>query len=258
MMGTRRPPGRFRIPSFVRVTGYMLRRVHASVYDRRMGIGHFGAAYVADRAAGLAGIPRSTLHYWAREGIWTPSVSDTRVKLWSYADLLGLRLIDWLRQDKDEFRIPRSSMKKIRAALASVESFGQRLQADSLRVWVDRKGGIVLGLEHEVFVALRGGFLQRLVGTEVDLIDAFASRAGVKAPNLMVPRPTLRIIPGKLSGEPHVMNTRIPTTAIVALKRRGLQQREIVELYPGLVERNVEEAIDLEEQLEGAFRPAAA
>jgi DNA-binding transcriptional MerR regulator len=52
-------------------------------------------AYTADRAAALSGVPRSTVHYWASHDILTPSVSSQRVKLWSFADLLALRVIYW-------------------------------------------------------------------------------------------------------------------------------------------------------------------
>jgi uncharacterized protein (DUF433 family) len=223
-----------------------------------MNPGHLAAAYTADRAAGLAGVPPSTLHYWSRKGIWVPSVSPTKVKLWSYADLLGLRLVDWLRTDKPEVELPRTSMRKIRVALASVESFGERLRQESLRVWVDQRGGIVLGIDDGIFVPVGRGLLQGMVGAEVDLLAAFEGSAGLRAPNLVEPRPTLRIIPGKLSGEPHVVDTRLPTNVVAAIADRGFDRQEIVRLYPVLTEGNVAEAIDLEEQLSAALHPVAA
>jgi uncharacterized protein (DUF433 family)/DNA-binding transcriptional MerR regulator len=218
----------------------------------------FAAAYTADRAAALAGIPLSTLHYWAREGIWTPSVSPTKVKRWSYADLLGLRLVDWLRQDKPEVRIPRTPMAAIRRALSSVEAVGERLREHNLRVLVDRRGGIVLRAEEDTFIPLSSGLLQGLVDTEVDLVDSFESRAGLKAPNLVIPRPTLRIIPGKLSGEPHVVDTRIPTNILAGLARRGFSSEQLVELYPGLTLASIEDATALEEQLARNLHRVAA
>lgn len=55
--------------------------------------------YDAARAAALAGVPKTTLHYWARTGLYPPSISPgPRVRLWSWADLLALRAIDWLRR----------------------------------------------------------------------------------------------------------------------------------------------------------------
>lgn len=47
--------------------------------------------YTAERAAALSGVPKSTVHYWARQGILIPSGSPERVKLWSYGDLMALR-----------------------------------------------------------------------------------------------------------------------------------------------------------------------
>jgi hypothetical protein len=38
--------------------------------------------YDADRAAALAGVPKSTLHYWARKGYYLPSIApEPRTRL---------------------------------------------------------------------------------------------------------------------------------------------------------------------------------
>src|SRR3569832_708378 len=77
-------------------------------------------AYTADRAAALSGVPKSTIHWWARNDILVPQVSSTKVKLWSYADLMSLRVIYWLRRKKTTetgTEIPPSSMGAVRRAL---------------------------------------------------------------------------------------------------------------------------------------------
>jgi uncharacterized protein (DUF433 family) len=77
-------------------------------------------AYTGDRAAALSGVPKSTIHWWARNDVLVPSVSATRVMLWSYADLMGLRVIYWLRQRKTTklgVEVPRTSMPAVRRAL---------------------------------------------------------------------------------------------------------------------------------------------
>src|SRR5437867_7363360 len=133
-----------------------------------------GAAYTADRAAALAGVPLSTLHYWSRSGIWVPSVSSVKVKRWSYSDLLALRLIDWLRRDKPNLELPKTSMPKIRGALAAVEQIGDKLRTHSVKVWVDPRGGLVIDAGSEVFVPLRRGLAQMLIHLEgVDLVDVW-------------------------------------------------------------------------------------
>lgn len=108
-----------------------------------------GGAYTADRAAALSGVPMSTVHYWARKGWLVPSVSAERTKLWSYADLLELRAINWLRKDKAEpvgYAIPRSRMRQIREAKSRLKAeFDVRLfQNGNLTVAVTRAGEVVI------------------------------------------------------------------------------------------------------------------
>lgn len=209
----------------------------------------FGAAYPADRAAGLAGVPLSTLYYWTRTGLWTPSLSASKEMRWSYADVLGLRLIDWLRHEKGEEFSP-TSMHKIRQAFARVQQIGERLETETCRIWVDRKGGIMIGDAEEGFVPLPPGMAQRALDLgEVDLLAAFRTPSGREAPDLRKPRPTLRIVPSKLAGEPHVQETRIPTISVAALIRRGFALAQVLELYTDVSEQSVLEAVSLEDQL---------
>jgi hypothetical protein len=53
----------------------------------------FDGCYDARRAAALSGVPRSTVYDWARRDIVVPSISPEREKLWSYADLMALRIV---------------------------------------------------------------------------------------------------------------------------------------------------------------------
>jgi uncharacterized protein (DUF433 family) len=69
----------------------------------------------------------------------------------------------------------------------------------------------------------------------------------------------LRIVPGKLGGEPHLEGTRIPTAAIAALNERGFNEGRIIELYPHLGDQRsaIRNAIDLERQLASNLREVA-
>lgn len=219
------------------------------------------ASYPAERAAALAGVPISTLYYWARTELVVPSVSFQKVKRWSYADLLVLRLVDWLRKDKprgDEERdLPRASMTRIRRELARAEELGERLMDTGFTVEVDPAGRLHFGTVAEKWVELGGGIRQYEAGALVDLIQPFEMHLGVIGPNLVRPGETLRIIPGKLSGEPHVEETRIQTQAIGALEARGLDPDSILELYPDLGVENVTAAIRLERRLAENLHEAA-
>ncbi len=98
-------------------------------------------------------------------------------------------------------------------------------------VAVDRSGGIVIEYD---------GRAQRPEGQSIldadmlDLLAPFASREGLRGPDLSVPRPRLRIVPGKLGGSPHVAHTRLESQALGALAEGGLAQEKIYRLYPDI------------------------
>jgi uncharacterized protein (DUF433 family) len=70
-----------------------------------------------------------------------------------------------------------------------------------------------------------------------------------RGPDLIRPRPHLRIVPGKVSGEPHIAGSRITTQNIVALYRRFGAVDDVVGLYPDLQREAIAEAVDLETDL---------
>jgi uncharacterized protein (DUF433 family) len=230
--------------------------------DQARSLPRTSGSYSAERAASLAGIPRSTLYYWARTGLVEPSVSFQKVKRWSYADLLVLRLVDWLRKDKpreeDEAALPQPSMAQIRRELWRVADLGDRLIDTGFTVEVDPAGRLHFATSeaNAKWIELGRGLRQYEAGA-LDLVRPFEMHVGVVGPDLTRPGETLRIIPGKLSGEPHVEGTRIQTQAIGALGSRGLGSAAILELYPDLGERNVTAAIGLERRLAENLHEAA-
>jgi uncharacterized protein (DUF433 family) len=214
-------------------------------------------AYPADRASALSGVPKSTIHYWARHEVLVPSISPDRVKLWSYPNLMGLRTIYWLRQSKtsgDGVSVPPTSMGAVRRALMA-------LKALDLELWTEEHGPTVaVSRSGEVFfnapdyVGSVGG-QQALDADWLDLIAPFDTEQG-RAPDLYAPRPSLRIIPGKLSGSPHIVSTRIETVVLAALEQRGLSESKIAALYPVASPGSIGEALDLEHQLRANLQAA--
>jgi uncharacterized protein (DUF433 family) len=201
----------------------------------------------------------STLHYWARRGTLVPSVSSVRVKLWSYGDLLGLRTIAWLRAtktDDDGYSIPATTMSLVRRALGELRELHLDTWTDdeSPNVGVDRRGAIVLEPGREPR-HLNG---QRLIDAEVfEVLRPFDLGAEHRGPDLVKPRPRIRMVPGKLAGAPHVYQTRVETQTLAALKVRGLDTPKIASLYPILKREDVEDALDLERQLQPSLALAA-
>jgi uncharacterized protein (DUF433 family)/DNA-binding transcriptional MerR regulator len=193
--------------------------------------------YDGHRTAALAGVPYSTLHYWAREGIVVPSISPERVRLWSWTDLLKLRAVTWLRKEQH------IGMQRVTQLLDEIDEL--ELEDEPLQhvVLVSRNRDLYLRVGDQVQRVDDGH--QVGVPDMLDLIAPFD-----RGPDLIRPRPHLRIIPGKLSGEPHVRDTRIPSYSIYALHRSGYSGDAILSLYPGLEGPEVEEAIDLERSLD--------
>ncbi len=140
-------------------------------------------------------------------------------------------------------RVARAS---IRRALDRLRKLDAPLWDDQASVWVDIHGKIHVkgpaGPE-----TLAG---QTLVADAINLIAPFSTKEGLRGPDLVRPRPDLRIVPGRLSGSPHVVHTRLETRAIYALNRDGLDSAAIRTLYPYVTEAQVAQALDLERQLE--------
>lgn len=206
--------------------------------------------YEAHRAAALSGVPKSTVYYWARTAVVVPSVSPVREKLWSYADLMALRIVSWLRHPKEVSTetLPASPMTEVRRALARLERSGLDIWSpetvDPSPLLVDRAGKIHIRLDSGV-VDLRG---QLVVSPDfLDLLGPF-SHAGIDGPDLVAPRPHVRIVPARVAGEPHLLGSRLTTLSISALAARGMPAVEIASLYD-LDGELVNEALDLERQL---------
>lgn len=207
-------------------------------------------AYTADRAAALSGVPRSTVHYWARRDIVVPSVSKERVKLWSYADLFALRTVYWLRQRKTTaagHEVPATTMRLVRRALA-------RLRELELDLFHHGRPSILVDADGEVLVRPPDEPAHRLDRQTIasDLLDVlapFETAERTRGVDLQSPSPLVRILPRKLAGAPHVVGTRIDTEGLAALARRGFEPSRIVRLYPDLTEEEVRDALDLERRL---------
>jgi uncharacterized protein (DUF433 family) len=214
----------------------------------------FRGVYSAERAAALSGVPRSTVYYWARHDIWTPSLSESRPKLWSYPDLLALRLIYWLRHEKSETETRESPMSEVRTALSALRDIGKEVWSQDVRVFVDRDGHIFVKTGERAWRGKRPG--QDVFPAMLDLLAEFPSESGIVGPDLVRPRPHLLIIPGKLGGEPHIEGTRIASIKVAALIRDGLTSGAVRLLYPELSQDAVDECWDLERQLQVNLRAA--
>ena len=206
--------------------------------------------YAAPRAAALSGVPVSTVYNWARLGIVTPSVSPTRQKLWSYADLMALRIVYWLRHPKSgrAREVPASPMSQVREALEELEKRG-------LDIWAENEWqqGSPLRVDLRGRVHLTDGWTagmsgQMALAETLDLLGPFEA-ASKHGPDLLRPRSQLRIIPGKVSGEPHLNGSRVTTRAVAALYRSVGNIKGVAAFYPILDTEAIAQGVELERSL---------
>lgn len=249
------PPAPIRVPE---VGGALYRRAHAQAADMAIAP-FFGGCYDASRTAALSGVPKSTVYDWARKGVIVPSVSADQEKLWSYADLMALRIVYWLRHKKEASgdEIPASPMPQVRAALMALASQGMAVwsEADDISPLVVEESGKVL--------IRQGDVVHDVVTGATSLPDPLHSFGltepfgigGHGGPDLIKPRPHLRMLPGKVAGEPHVVGTRITSSALASLIFEGYGRQQVASMY-GVSAEVVDEAQDLEKQL-GLFARAA-
>lgn len=218
-----------------------------------------GGAYTAARASALSGVPQTTIHYWAREGIVVPSVSAQRVKLWSYQDLLALRTVYWLRQRKTAstgHEIPATAMRTVRQALDELRSLDLETVGD------DGEATLVITPDGQVLVREPGSpprlpTGQGILPEVLDVIAPFSTLERTRGVDLRAPAEHVRILPRRLAGAPHVSGTRIDTESLAALRSRGFDDQRILALYPELSAGQLADALSVEAQLAENLRIAA-
>jgi uncharacterized protein (DUF433 family) len=211
--------------------------------------------YEAIRAAALSGVPKTTVYWWASHGIVVPSVSPVREKLWSYSDLMALRIVSWLRHPKSagiSGALPASPMPKVRRALSLLDELGLDLWdsygVDESPLLVDARGEIYVRAGREILSLHKQ---PTLLDEHVLQLTAPFNEVGGDGPNLLRPRPHLRIVPFKVTGEPHIEHSRVTTQTVAALAEREFSVDRIAAMYEVSAEA-VREGIDLERQLAGA------
>lgn len=139
-------------------------------------------------------------------------------------------------------------MPQIREALDELESRG-------LDIWAEHRHGsgtpLLVNVDGRVHLGdgwAAGVHGQMSLLPTLDLLGPFGigDRLG---PDLIRPRPGLRIVPGKVSSEPHLVGSRITTKSVAALYRRFGDLGPVAALYPEADAETIEQAIDLENAL---------
>lgn len=200
-------------------------------------------SYPPPLAATLSGASVRQLAYWRRVGpngaLFTPEHGSRPRVLYSYRDLVALRMFVRLRGDL--------SLQRVRRAVAWLETHhpDTHLSAHTIRavpgeqtaVWIAPDGSYIDVVEHPG----QGGL--KIVMD--DIFDSFKTRSGRRVPALAEPAAGVTVDPHVRSGYPVIEGTRIPYNVVASLHADGLTAGEIARLYPSITEREVRGAAEL-------------
>ena len=198
-------------------------------------------AFPVPLASALSGASVNQLAYWRKrtasnEPLLVPSAEKSGRFLYSWADLVALRTIVDLRQEKSLPRIRKAVEKLARLEEADWDHLSSyQLVRTPKTIIVQTPGGDLMDLEN-----VPGTMLDRVLME--DVLGPFDTAEGRFVPDLSRPKPNLSIDPGVLGGYPVIAGTRVPYDIVAGLAQEGYSGADIVALYPSVVAAAVEDA----------------
>jgi uncharacterized protein (DUF433 family)/DNA-binding transcriptional MerR regulator len=204
--------------------------------DRPTAIGHYSAKEVAR----LAGVSPRRIGSWARYGI-IPSISR-RPRVYSYADAGEAVLVRYLV----EHSFPTAKIRRIVENLR--DEYGQWPLATAPLKHDGRLAVIEEG--DDLYIDAADGGNQRVIAKT--LLDLKAVRIALANGGWVAyqhPRAHIEVDPDRLSGQPVVRDSRVPTAIVADLARRPEGHALLKEDYE-LTDDEIREAVDYEADVE--------
>jgi uncharacterized protein (DUF433 family)/DNA-binding transcriptional MerR regulator len=163
--------------------------------------------------------------------------------LYSWADVVALRSIVYLRQEKSLPRI-RRAVDKLRQLEAEewTHLSAYRLISTEKTIVVKTPSGQLLDLEQQPGTVLD----EVLMG---DVLAPFETSTGRRVPALKRPRPLIAVDPAVLGGYPVIAGTRVPFDVVARLAQDDLKPREITAIYPSVDPEAIHDATKFAEQV---------
>jgi uncharacterized protein (DUF433 family)/DNA-binding transcriptional MerR regulator len=186
-------------------------------------------SYAPKLAAALSGATLHQLAHWRKAGpgrgaVLVPEISAARPVLYSFRDLIALRICVRLRND--------TSLQKIRRALDTLRDDLQerehlsayRLIADGATIYLAEPGQATDLVRHKANLVIH------------DLVDVLRPfyRDGRHIPDLLQPRDHVTVDPAIRGGMPVLEGTRVPYDEVAALLRDGVPAEQVSEYYPSV------------------------
>ena len=202
--------------------------------------------YSIAQVARLAKIPRRTLYEWRERKIIEPSLEVVDYG-YSYADLTIIKIMRLLRENQLDLTSVGQALRHLYDRLgapsrgwadASVFIAGRRIYAEFPDEW-------------ETTAATQFG--QKV---ETSLFgDLFTILRDQEEGAILIPQDYLRFVeinPKVMGGDPVVRGTRVPTSILAMLRKKGRSVDEIAQLYSPLPKETIIKAIEYEEYLDRA------
>lgn len=208
-------------------------------------------AFPVPIASVLTGATVAQLAYWRKNTPSAPALLVPEGKrggryLYSWADVVALRSIVYVRSEK--------SLPRIRRAVATLRA----LEAEE---WTHLASYTLISSKKSIFVRTPTGQLLDVgehPGTVLeeilmrDVLEPFETRTGRDVPALKRPRPHITVDPGVLGGYPVLAGTRVPFDAVAALASENLDVAEIRMIYPSARGEAIHDALAFAKQVAAA------
>ena len=196
----------------------------------------------------LTGATVRQLAYWRKstrssEPLLIPEGKRSGRYLYSWADVVALRSIVYLRQEKSLPRIRRAvgMLRQLEAGEWTHLSTYRLISTESTIV-VKTPSGQLLDLEQQPGTVLE----EVLMG---DVLAPFETSSGRSVPALERPRPRITVNPAILGGYPVIAGTRVPFDVVAHLAEDDLAPAEITAIYPSVDPEAIGDATDFAQQV---------
>lgn len=190
----------------------------------------------------LSGVTPSQLRRLHRKGVIRPQTGDGGIALYSFNDILTLRVFAALR--------PHISAQKIDKAFAEFRRLTQDESAETLashRFGTDGQTVYTDLPDDAAAMDLVRYPGQMTVFTFAQMTSEFRDWKGRVVPDLANPRAHLAVDEHRIGGWPTIRGTRIPYDTIAALASPGdLSGNDIRYYYPGVSDEAIADAVDFD------------
>ena len=211
-------------------------------------------AFTADIVSRLTGLSIRQLHYWDRQGFFSPSFADSNrrrphSRVYSFDDVVGLRTVARLRYEGVSF-----------PQLWEVHRF---FKSTDNKDWAGRRFWVVgdrVYFTHEDAVIAARPMGQRVDPAILDLGPIMTdTREAVQALSQRSRDQVGQVTRDRLimNGAPILSGTRIPTATVDWFRQNGYNDDEILREFPRLKREDIRAAVEHEESRRRGAEAAA-